>query len=156
MIYSHQWFQDISFRFSNRTKALLKNRLSHCRQIRNYFNINEKSNIGGTNEDYIECEMNGNGKLGLTFEVRCVSIIYRVRIISITNISGGFVVSDTLSLLNTYQIVNDNCVMSDRYIYLHCHLYKAPITPCTQVIILNHFSYLKVVEELPHDSIRQI
>ena len=42
--------------------------------------------------------------------------------------------------------------MSDRYIYVYCHFYKAPTTPCAQDIILNHFAYLKVVEELPTDS----
>ena len=66
--------------------------------------------------------MSVNGKWGLTFEMTCVSIIYRVRIISIANISGGFMVSDTLSLLNTYQIVNDNSIMSNKYLYLYCHL----------------------------------
>ena len=78
----------------------------------------------------------------------CVSIIYCVRIISIANISGGFKVSDTLSLLNAYQIVNDNSVMFDRYIYLYCHLYKGPTTLCAQDILLNHFAFLEVVEEL--------
>ena len=39
---------------------------------------------------------------GSTFEMICVSIIYRVRIISIANISGGFMVSDTLYLLDAY------------------------------------------------------
>ena len=47
-------------------------------------------------------------------------------------------------------------LMSDRCIYLYCHLYKAPTTPCAQDIILNHFTYLEVVEELPTDSNRQI
>ena len=60
------------------------------------------------------------------------------------------------SLLNAYPIVNDNSVMSDRYIYLYCHLYKAPKTLCVQDIILNHFAYFEVVEELPTYSIRQI
>ena len=78
--------------------------------------------------------MSVNGKWGSTFEMICVSIIYRVRIISIANISGGFMVSDTLSLLNDYPIVNNNSVMSDRYLYLYCHLYKAPTTPCVQYI----------------------
>ena len=86
----------------------------------------------------------------------CVSIIYHVRIISISNILGGFMVSDTLSLLNAYQIVNDNSVMSDRYTYLCCHLYKALTTQCAQDIILNHFAYLEIVGELPIDSISQI
>ena len=86
----------------------------------------------------------------------CVSIIYRVRIISIANISGGFMVFDTLSLLNAYQIFNDNSVMSDRCIYLYCHLNKAPTTPCVPDIILNHFTYLEEVEELPTDSIRHM
>ena len=139
MIYSHQWFQDISFRFSNRTKALLNNRLSHCRQIHNYYNINEKSNIGGTIEDYIEYEMSVNGTWGSTFEMICVSIIYRVHIISIADISGRCMVYDTLSLLNAYQIANDNSVISDRYDYLYYHVYKAPITSCVQDIIFNHF-----------------
>ena len=40
----------------NRTKTLLKNGSSHGRQIRNYFNINENSSIGGTIEDYIKYE----------------------------------------------------------------------------------------------------
>ena len=86
----------------------------------------------------------------------CISIIYRVRIISIANVSCGFMVFDTLYLLNTYQIVNDNSVVSDRYIYLYCHMYKAPITTCVQDIILNHFVYREVVEELPTYSNRQI
>ena len=46
--------------------------------------------------------------------------------------------------------------MSDRYVYLYYHLYKTPTAPCTQDIILIHFVYLEVVEELPTDSIRQI
>ena len=116
---------------STRTKTLLKNGSSHGRQIRNYFNVNEKSNIRRTIEDYIECQMSVSGKWGSKFEMICVSIIYRVPIISIANISGGFMVSNTLSLLNPYQIVNDNSAISDRYIYLYCHLYKAFITPCT-------------------------
>ena len=65
-------------------------------------------------------------------------------------------VSDILSLLNAYQIVTDNSVMSDRYIYLHYHMYKASTTLCAQDIILNHFVYLEDVEELPTFSIRQI
>ena len=65
-------------------------------------------------------------------------------------------VFDTLSLLNINQRVNDNSVMSDRYIYLYCHLYKAPTTLCTQDITLNHFAYLEVVKELPTNSIRRI
>ena len=100
-----------------RTKTLLKNRSLHGRHIRNYFNNNEKSIKGGSIEDYIHYVMSVNGKWGSIFEMICVSNIYRVRIISIANISGGVMVSDTLSLLNTYQIVNDNSVMSDRYIY---------------------------------------
>ena len=91
--------------------------------------------------------MGVNGKWGSTFEMIYVRITYRVRIISIANVLGGFMVSDTLSLLNTYQIVNDNSVMSDRYIYLYCHLYNASITLCTHDIILNHFVYLQVIEE---------
>ena len=130
-----------------RTKTLLKNRSFHGRQIRNYFNNNEKSNKGGSIEDYIDFVMSANGKWGSIFEVICVSIIYRVRIISIANISGGFMISDTLFLRNDYQIVNDNSVMSDRYIYLYCHLYNASITLCTHDIILNHFVYLQVIEE---------
>ena len=43
-----------------------------------------------------------NGKWGSTFEMIYVRITYRVRIISIANVLGGFMVSDTLSLLNTY------------------------------------------------------
>ena len=85
----------------------------------------------------------------------CVSIIYRVRIISIANISGGFMVADTLSLLNTYQKVNNISFMSDRYTYLCFHLYQAPTTSCFQDIIFNHFSYLEEVEELPTGSILQ-
>ena len=65
-------------------------------------------------------------------------------------------VLDTLSLLNAYQPVNVNSDISDRYIYLYCHIYKSPTTPCPQNIILNHFAYLEVVEELPIDSICQI
>ena len=76
----------------------------------------------------------------------CVIIIHCVRIISIANILGGFIISDILSLLKTNQIVNDNSVMSDRYIYLYCHLYKVPIVPCAQDITLNHFAYLEVIK----------
>ena len=65
-------------------------------------------------------------------------------------------VSDTLSFLNAYQKVNDNSVMSDMYMYLYHHLYKCPTTSYTQDIILNHFAYLEVVEELPIDSFCQI
>ena len=68
-------------------------------------------------EDYIDCVMSVNS-WGSTFEMGYVSIIYCVRIIGIANISGEFMVSDTLSLLNAYQIINDNCVMSDKYIYM--------------------------------------
>ena len=100
--------------------------------------------------------MGVNGKWGLTFEMICVSIIYCVRIISIANMSGGFKVSDTLSLFNAYQIGFDNSVMFDRYIYSCCHLYKAPTILCAQDILLNHFACLEVVEELPTDSNRQI
>ena len=85
-----------------RTNTLLKNGLLHGRQIRNYFNINEKSNEGETIEYYIDCVMSVNSKWGSTFEMICVSIIYRVRVIGITNISDGFMVSDTISLLNAY------------------------------------------------------
>ena len=38
---------------------------------------------------------------------------------------------------------------------MYCRLYKAPITSCTQNIILNHVAYLGDVEELPTDFIRQ-
>ena len=41
-------------------------------------------------------------------------------------------------------------------IYVYCHLYKVPTVPCDQDIMLNHFTYLEVVEELPIDSNRQI
>ena len=84
------------------------------------------------------------------------SIIYRIHIISIANMSDGLMVSNILSLLNTYQIVNDNSVMFNRNVHLYCHLYKVPTTPCAQDIILNHFDYLEVVEELPTDYNRQI
>ena len=107
---------------SIRTEKLLKNGSLHGREIRNYFNNNENSIERGSIEDYIDCVMSINGKWGSTFEMICVSIIYRVRIISIANITGGFMVSDILSLLNAYQIVNDSSVMSDRYIYLYYHL----------------------------------
>ena len=127
---------------SIRTKTSLKNESLHDRQIRNYFNNNEKSSKGGTIEDYIDCVMSVSGTWGSTFDIICVSIIYRVRIISIANISGGFMVSDTLSLLNACNIDFDNSVMLDRCIYLYCHLYKAPTTPCAQDIILNHLVYL--------------
>ena len=100
------------------TKTLLKNGSLHGRQIHNCFNNNESSSKSGSIEDYIDCVMSVNGKWGSTFEMTCVSIIYRVRIIGIANMSGGFMVSDTLSLLNAYQIVNDNSVMSDRYIFI--------------------------------------
>ena len=141
---------------SNRTKTLLKNGSSHGRLIRNYFNINEKSCIGGSIEDYIDCVLSMNIKWGSTFVMICVSIIYCVRIISIANISGGFMVSDTLSLLNTYQIVDENSVMSDKFIYMYCHMYNTPTTPCHQDIIRHRFAYLDVVEELPTDSMHQI
>ena len=75
---------------SIRTKKLLKNRSLHGRQIRNYFNNNEKSIEGESIEDYIDCAMSVNGKWGSTFEMICVSIIYRVRIISIANMAGEF------------------------------------------------------------------
>ena len=97
--------------------------------------------------------MSVNGKWESIFEMICASIIYRICIISIANISGGFMVSDTLSLLKVYQIVSDNSAMINRNTYLYCHLYKAPTTPCDQDIILNHFAYLEVVEELPTDII---
>ena len=100
--------------------------------------------------------MSVNGKWESIFEMICVSIISRLRIISSTNIYGVFMVSCTLSLLNTYQIVNDNSVMSDMYIYLYCRLYKALTTPSAQDIILHHFVYLEAVKELPTDSIRLI
>ena len=87
---------------SIRIKTLLKNISLHGRHIRNYFNNNEKSIKGGSIGDYIHCVMSVNGKWGSTFEMICVSIIYRVRIISIANISGEFMVSDTLSLLDAY------------------------------------------------------
>ena len=90
--------------------------------------------------------MSVNGKWGSIFEIICVSIIYHVRIISIANMSGGFMVSDTLSLLNAYQIVHDNSVMFNRDTYLYCYLYKTPTTPCAQDIILNHFVILKLLK----------
>ena len=141
---------------SLRTKALLNNDSSQGRHIRNYFNNNEKSLEGESIENYIDCTMGVSGKWGSTFEMICVSIIYGVRIISIANMTGGFLVSDTLSLLNAFNIDFDYSAMLDRYIYLYCHLYKAPTTPCPQDIQLNHFAYLEVIEELPKDSKRQI
>ena len=84
------------------TKTLLKNGSLHGCQIRNYFNNNETSSKGGSIEDYIDYGMIVNSKWGSTFEMICDSIIYRVCIISIANISDGFMVSDTLSLLNVY------------------------------------------------------
>ena len=125
----------------------------HSRQIRNYFNNNENSSKGGSIEDYIDYVMSVNGKWGPIFVMICVRIIYRVLIISIANISGGFMISNTLSLFNAYHIVNDNSVMSDRYIYLYCHLYKAPTTPCAQDIILNNFVYLKLLKRYQHTLI---
>ena len=102
---------------SIRTKTLLKNGSSHGRRIRNYFNNNEKSIEGGSIENYIDCNMGVNSKWGSTFEMICVSIIYCVRIISIANLSGGFQVSDKLSLLNAYHVGFDNSAMFDRYVY---------------------------------------
>ena len=134
----------------------MKNRSSHGFQIRNYFNINEKSSIGETTEDYIEYERSVNVKWGPTFEMICVSIIYHVRIISIANISCGFMVSDTLSLVNAYNIGYENSGMSDMYIYVYFHLYRHPFTPCTHRIVLNHFAYFEFSEELPTNYIRQI
>ena len=57
---------------SIRTKKLLKNGSLHGRQIRNYFNSNEKSIEGGSIEDYIDCVMSVNGKWGSLFERICV------------------------------------------------------------------------------------
>ena len=76
----------------------------------------------------------------------CVSIIYRVRIISIANISGRFMVSDTLSLLNAYQKVNDNSGMSDRYVYLYCHLHKAPQLRVFTILYLIILYVLKLLK----------
>ena len=87
---------------SIRTKKLIKNESLHGRQICNYFNNNKKYIGGGSIEDYIDCIMSVNGKWGTIFEMRCVSIIYSFRIINIANIPGGFMVSDTSSLLNAY------------------------------------------------------
>ena len=106
---------------SIRTKTLLKNGSLHGRQIRNYFNNNENSSKSGSIDDYIDCVMSVNDKWGSTFEMIFVSIIYRVCIISIANISGGLMVSDTLSLLNAYKIVNDNSGISDIYIYIYIY-----------------------------------
>ena len=136
-----------------RTKTLLKNGLLHSRQIRNYFDNNGNSSKGGSIEDYIDCVMSVNGKWEPIFVMICVRIIYRVLIISIANTSDGSMVSNTLSLLNAYHIVNDNSVMSDRYIYLYCDLYKAPTTLCAQDIILNHFVYLKLLKRYQHTLI---
>ena len=63
-----------------RTKTLLKNGSLHGRQIRNYSNNNEKPSKSGSIEDYIDCVMSVNGKGGSTFEIICVSIVYRVGI----------------------------------------------------------------------------
>ena len=66
--YSKTFRSDLSIR----TNTLLKNGSLHGRQIRNYFNNNEKSSKGGTIEDYIDCVMSVNGKWGSTFEMICV------------------------------------------------------------------------------------
>ena len=47
---------------SLRTKKLLKNGSSHGRQIRNYFNNNEKYIEDGSIENYIDYIMGVNGK----------------------------------------------------------------------------------------------
>ena len=85
---------------SIRTKKLLKNGSLHRRQIRNHFNNNEKSSKGGSIEDYIDYVMSDNDKLGSKFEIICVSIIYRILIFSIANISGILLI---LKLLKSYQ-----------------------------------------------------
>ena len=100
-----------------------------------FFNNNEKSSKCAIIDDYIDCVISVNDKWESIFEMICVSIISRVRIISITNIYCVFMVSDSLSLLNTYQIVNDNSVMSNMYIYLYCRLYKALTTPSASFCI---------------------
>ena len=59
---------------SIRTKTLLKNGSLHSRQIRNYFNNNEKSSKGGSIEDYIDCVMSMSGIWGSTFDMRYVLV----------------------------------------------------------------------------------
>ena len=84
------------------TKKLLKNGSLYGRQICNDFNKNENSIEDGSIENYIGSIISVNGKWGSIFEMICVSIIYCFRIIRIANMSGGFKVSNTSSLLNAY------------------------------------------------------
>ena len=99
--------------------------------------------------------MRMDGQWDSAFEILCTSIIYSVRITRITNVKGGFVISDTLRSLNAYQIPNDIITTSDRNVYLHCHTYKAHTTPSSQYTRLNHFAYLQIISHFPTNSRRR-
>ena len=93
---SYNDFKTFRTELSNRTMSLLKHSESlTCCQIRNYF-LNNESCCGVTVDDYIDSIICENGEWVSKFEMICVSIIYYVRVISITNMKGGFMISDSL------------------------------------------------------------
>ena len=99
-----------------RTKFLLN--VSESRegcQLRKYV-ANNEFNYGGTIDDYVNCTMGVDRKSGSAFEKICASIICSVRIFSIANMKGRFVIPNTLWSFNVYQIQNDNVTTYDRNI----------------------------------------
>ena len=138
------------------TSALLKYSESfEGYQLRNYF-VDQESNSGKTIDNYVNCIMGKDRNWASTFEVVCAIIIYRVRIISIDNMKGGFIISNTLQLIDACQISDDVILNSDKNMCVYCYMHKAPITLSVQVIWINYVAYIYSISHLAIGSRHQI
>ena len=100
-----------------RTRSLLKGLdFSDECSLRNYF-ADQEFDSRGSIDNYVNYDMVKDGNWRSTFEMVCDSIIYGVLIISIANMKGIFMISDTLQSIYAYQIPNDIIRSSDRNVF---------------------------------------
>ena len=115
--------------------------------LSNYF-ADKEYNSSESIDNYVNYYMGKDKNWASTFEMVSTSIIYGVRIISIANMKGGFMISGILQSIDTYQISNDIICSSDRNIVLYCHMYQVPTTLSSRDICFNHFTYLHNISHL--------
>ena len=61
--------------------------------------------------------MGKDGNWASTFEMVCAKIIDNIHIVSIANMKGRFMTSDTLQSIDAYQISNDIILNSENNLY---------------------------------------
>ena len=94
---------------------------------------------------------------GVQYLKWCVlALFYGVRIISITNMKGGFIISDTLQSIDAYQIPNNIIRSSDRNIIFILSYLQSSHHTVFRAICLNHSAYIYGISHLAVGSRRQI